>query len=234
MPTCRTGVGAASKGCSTTLVWVNVMRLKQDQRHQMLYAAHEDDFAMLQHIADGCRSGKRLIQAECEYLNEFSQKIHDKMKQDGFREMCDFCDTEYATREVSKQTVLPFRDIHAMQNGNSSNAFQCYGRPKLTFHDQIWSCCSSAECFVKFERAHVEQTARLYNSGSNFRQPTSLSQCNTCQIECGSFKCCRCRSAVYCSKECQRAAWPLHKKSCKQVAATSDEPIDKPVKPSKT
>jgi hypothetical protein len=35
-----------------------------------------------------------------------------------------------------------------------------------------------------------------------------------------AFKhCSKCRTAVYCSRECQLAAWPSHKRDCKRLAA---------------
>lgn len=207
-------VDVVPKDCDSTLVWVNVMRLKQDQRLQMVYAASEEEFVMLQRLVD--RSGEQLRQAECEYLNKFSLMIQNKLQQDGFRAMCDFCDTAYATREISKQTVLSFRDIDTMRNNSTYlDHFKCYGRPKLTFHDQIWSCCSSNECFAHLERANIEEFAKMNRSDSNYRIPTKLAHCYTCNIKHGVFKCSRCLVTVYCSKECQRVAWPTHKQSCK-------------------
>jgi hypothetical protein len=35
-----------------------------------------------------------------------------------------------------------------------------------------------------------------------------------------AFKtCARCHSVVYCSRDCQLAAWPSHKRDCKRLAA---------------
>ena len=42
--------------------------------------------------------------------------------------------------------------------------------------------------------------------------------CSMCGIE-SKMRCNRCRSAFYCSREHQVAAWPSHKSVCKQVAA---------------
>jgi hypothetical protein len=41
--------------------------------------------------------------------------------------------------------------------------------------------------------------------------------CWNCHWSSENFKVCgRCRSAVYCSRECQLSAWPEHKKTCKE------------------
>ena len=43
----------------------------------------------------------------------------------------------------------------------------------------------------------------------------SIKFCNSCQRP-GEWKkrCGRCKEAYYCSRECQRWAWPVHKKHC--------------------
>ena len=38
--------------------------------------------------------------------------------------------------------------------------------------------------------------------------------CASCQSPCGLF-CSRCRVTPYCSVECQKESWPMHKKACK-------------------
>lgn len=38
--------------------------------------------------------------------------------------------------------------------------------------------------------------------------------CASCQLPCGLF-CTRCRVTPYCSVECQKDSWPMHKKACK-------------------
>jgi hypothetical protein len=36
-------------------------------------------------------------------------------------------------------------------------------------------------------------------------------------------QCSRCHSAAYCSRECQKKAWPRHKNFCKKIAAVMAE-----------
>ena len=54
----------------------------------------------------------------------------------------------------------------------------------------------------------------------------SIKFCNSCQRP-GEWKkrCGRCKEAYYCSRECQKWAWPVHKKHC---YAPGDE---RPAKP---
>ena len=40
--------------------------------------------------------------------------------------------------------------------------------------------------------------------------------CSHCQAEGARHKCGRCKSAFYCSRECQRAAWRAHRARCEQ------------------
>lgn len=46
--------------------------------------------------------------------------------------------------------------------------------------------------------------------------PLSNTKCCQCQQECGDQRlvCARCTIAQYCSKECQKASWSMHKRSC--------------------
>lgn len=198
-----------------SLVWVNVMRLKSSQRYQVLYSAREKEFRQLETIAS--REEVQLKSSECDFLNKFSLMIQNKMQEGGLRAMCDFCDTGYATRELSKQTVTPFSEVHTMCSSDVNlSDIRKYGRPKLTFHDQIWSCCSAEKCFESYERAIIKDTQKMSNEFMYYRRPTKLSQCLVCDVNHGAFKCSRCQVAVYCSKECQRAAWPMHKRVCER------------------
>ncbi|VDB87483.1 unnamed protein product [Peniophora sp. CBMAI 1063] len=42
--------------------------------------------------------------------------------------------------------------------------------------------------------------------------------CDRCAVICTPRRCGKCQRAVYCSSECQRAAWPKHKGLCKSLA----------------
>ena len=46
-------------------------------------------------------------------------------------------------------------------------------------------------------------------------------------VDCGDSsakkQCIKCRVAVYCSKECQVAAWPVHKMNCDKILRATGE-----------
>lgn len=47
--------------------------------------------------------------------------------------------------------------------------------------------------------------------------PIPSAQCQTCPRK-AAFTCGDCRAAGYCSRECQRVNWPVHKKDCAHSA----------------
>ena len=190
----------------TQLIWVNSMRLNVSQRNQCLFSAPPDLFAQLEAIS--CRHGKRLSTAECKVLNEFSVMISLKLRSDQgvVNPQCDFCDS-VATHEASKQTILPFSEEHLMGNDLLQHIQH---RPLLTFHDQLWSCCGSTVCRHKLEAQTFSPTV----STDNYRVCTALQTCRHCLSLGANFKCSRCKQATYCSQDCQRAAWRMHKKVC--------------------
>ncbi|EJD39070.1 hypothetical protein AURDEDRAFT_128511 [Auricularia subglabra TFB-10046 SS5] len=61
---------------------------------------------------------------------------------------------------------------------------------------------------------------------TKLRDQYSTTQCHNCWVNkyhSKLFLCSRCRRAMYCSKECQQAAWKGHKASCKMSAAHWEE-----------
>ena len=44
-------------------------------------------------------------------------------------------------------------------------------------------------------------------------------KCRKCQINIAKYQCGRCKSKMYCSKECQQIHWKIHKQKCKESIA---------------
>lgn len=59
------------------------------------------------------------------------------------------------------------------------------------------------------DKKGVEQELRIYNF-----VPTYEKWCLYCKKKGVSKHCSRCRTIYFCSDQCQRAAWPVHKKHC--------------------
>lgn len=61
----------------------------------------------------------------------------------------------------------------------------------------------------------MEGSSTNTNNNSNASQAKVL-KCDVCTENDSHFSCSRCKSSNYCSKKCQVAAWPDHKKNCKK------------------
>lgn len=92
-------------------------------------------------------------------------------------------------------------------------------------------CMGNARCDESIKRDMVvllqtlgrrETTSAevVVNPGEgDFKRPVSLRQCAECDAANAAFRCARCRSISYCSRACQMAHWPAHKRQCKHAAA---------------
>mmetsp|Transcript_9023 Transcript_9023/g.20056 ORF Transcript_9023/g.20056 Transcript_9023/m.20056 type:complete len:179 (-) Transcript_9023:902-1438(-) len=86
----------------------------------------------------------------------------------------------------------------------------------------------SAEC-AKERAEELEQLLQKRREAWTASQPTSETNasCTHCGEAAGVLKCGTCKAAQYCSKACQKAAWPAHKLKCKarrcvQICILSD------------
>ena len=49
-----------------------------------------------------------------------------------------------------------------------------------------------------------------------------VNECNNCgKISANLLSCSRCKTVNYCDRDCQRAAWPMHKASCQGDSAAA-------------
>lgn len=68
----------------------------------------------------------------------------------------------------------------------------------------------------------VMEAARKEGSQIRKAKKQSENACGYCEkVVTGKLQCSKCKSAVYCGRECQVAHWPEHKKICKSLAATT-------------
>src|SRR5688572_32557850 len=94
--------------------------------------------------------------------------------------------------------------------GNDQNTRQyCAVEPSGVLH-LAWHCLS---------RYCLEYTRELVCAPVQGKPYNVTRDCNGCNKSRlggrgGRWRCGRCRVAVYCNRECQRAHWPEHKKVC--------------------
>lgn len=70
--------------------------------------------------------------------------------------------------------------------------------------------------------------------GTKSRDHYTHTQCHNCFLDkshTSLFKCSKCKAAVYCSKECQAAAWKAHKAGCKTNSARLEVLKDQMLEP---
>jgi len=75
---------------------------------------------------------------------------------------------------------------------------------------------------VKVERAKVT-AARSAASAPELLRRCALASCSVKEAHVSHFsKCAACKTVVYCSKTCQLADWPAHKKACKAARKAAE------------
>jgi predicted DNA-binding protein YlxM (UPF0122 family) len=80
---------------------------------------------------------------------------------------------------------------------------------------------------LAMEALSVQSSAHMQKAEARQSQKTAkinkdhCSQCKKTGAELNTIlqKCARCRTVLYCSKECQRTDWPKHKEVCRVLAA---------------
>jgi hypothetical protein len=84
--------------------------------------------------------------------------------------------------------------------------------------------CDSAKCYLIASKCAEKMLSTLASvSGKEVIPPscteTMCANCHQCNFggESKRLDCSRCKTACYCSAECQKSHWPIHKKACKLV-----------------
>ena len=77
---------------------------------------------------------------------------------------------------------------------------------------------SNAACSTAAAASAVPRVSTGTPTDSSSRTESELQsllrKCEHCQVKDGSRRCAKCKSAYYCGPDCQKVAWPTHKKQC--------------------
>jgi hypothetical protein len=93
--------------------------------------------------------------------------------------------------------------------------------------------CDSDKCQLIATKC-MEKMSKIVDSVTgeeNYSMSKASTQCNNCHRmnfggESERLDCSRCNTACYCSAECQKSHWPIHKKSCKLITCQRCEKLE--------
>lgn len=91
--------------------------------------------------------------------------------------------------------------------------------------------CGSKECDIK-ARKELEELQKRVMQGDDTSSGSLYGavSCEVCQKP-NAKRCAGCGSSAYCSKECQKAMWVFHKRTCRRkkiTEADAEDPVDLP------
>lgn len=66
----------------------------------------------------------------------------------------------------------------------------------------------------QMQKIGQDTSAKVARKIEKIHKGCSALNCQTNPLEASLKKCGKCQEALYCSPECQRADWPMHKKTC--------------------
>ena len=118
--------------------------------------------------------------------------------------------------------------------GCPNEGSHCCSRCKLVKYcsRECQKACQIYENNNSTQFTNVDESKSTVSAGDIIAAKKSSLTCSnaSCKNE-GNFACSRCKSASYCSKECQKAAWKLHKADCNEFL---EIPLQKPDASNKT
>jgi hypothetical protein len=105
-----------------------------------------------------------------------------------------------------------------------------------TWMNHLFPCfpvCDSEKCYLIATKCAEKMlnTLTSITGEERFSAPEALTQCFNCHLmnfggESKRLDCSRCNTACYCSAECQKSHWPIHKKACKLVTCQHCEKLE--------
>lgn len=90
--------------------------------------------------------------------------------------------------------------------------------------EAIWCICSDEECVTRVAKKSRRELKRADNTDWDPKIDNYVRACQKCGKEESKdgpelMRCARCRNAMYCGVECQKADWKSHKGYCSKVAS---------------
>ncbi|RLN90449.1 hypothetical protein BBJ28_00001296 [Nothophytophthora sp. Chile5] len=128
-------------------------------------------------------------------------------------------------------TSAEFQEEKTRQLDALMDKFGCVGQ-NLMHHTEKWEFY--APRFSAFCREEEDEAGITYPSEEDalfWFQQAKGKTCDQCYAPNDKlFRCARCQDVLYCSRECQKAAWRLHKQLCgktpEQIRASNEEDTD--------
>ncbi|KAL3663046.1 hypothetical protein V7S43_011987 [Phytophthora oleae] len=108
-----------------------------------------------------------------------------------------------------------FKDLKAMKLDSMMSRFGCVGQ-NLMHHNEKWEFYAPSESVFCHGEEDVKGVTHPGEEDTLFWFKEAKGKtCDQCHAPSEKLsKCSRCRDAVYCSRECQKEAWKLHKRLC--------------------
>ena len=97
---------------------------------------------------------------------------------------------------------------------------------KHTYCRDIESEHGTIRCLYRETKAYCGCMANDKNRAKNMDKMDLCIQCNTFFPKADMLMCERCKTTVYCSKECNDKAWPIHKQLCRDLVREQQYWID--------
>lgn len=118
--------------------------------------------------------------------------------------------------EAIKNGILPSTDVYTEENNNNGN--------NSNDDDELMRKLNELVRQEEEIEKQKEEEKRKRNESNN----NNNRRCNFCNMPDPQFKCVKCKTTFYCSKECQKADWKKHKKVCKSIESSKELSLPPP------
>jgi hypothetical protein len=120
----------------------------------------------------------------------------------------------------------PSTSVSMVRRGVNDTTWMLYLYPCFPVCDSVKCQLIATKCAEKMLSALASVTGE-----ECFSPPEAATRCANCRRlnlggESERLDCSRCKTSCYCSAECQKAHWPIHKKSCKLITCQRCEKLE--------